>query len=216
MPTILYTPTARPVTMKDDVAVASSMRQLQSGIFSDARRACHDSTANLAALCDGGTLVIVAHSDAGQKIGAQGMPGLNEAQLLQQLLDEGLPLDPSENIEIHLICSLSGACVRRDYVWEHQAPFAERLAQELARAEASRFLVHGYAGFLGESAAYTQDLNTTDESKNIWRQHAPRLQWQVEQGQWQRIGSEVWLQERAIKVELRRKFSVHLTVRKAA
>ena len=216
MPTILYTPTPRTVTTRDDLAVATSMHYLHSKVFTDARRACHDGKAFLDALVDGGTLVIVANSEAGLRIGAQGMNSLDETELLEQLLEEGLPLDPAGQIDIHLICSLSGVCVRRDYVWEHQSPFAERFAQALAQAEGDRFRVHGYAGFLGESGAYTQDLNTTDHSKNTWQNHAPALQWQVEQAQCQRIGHDVWLQEREVKVELKRKFSVHLTVRKAA
>lgn len=216
MPTILYTPTSRTVTMKDDAAVASTVYNLQQRVFQDARRACNDGSAFLEALHAGGTLVIVADSEAGRSIGARGLGSVDEEQLLQQLLAAGLSLQPSAALQIHLVCSLSATCVRRDYVWEHQSPFAERFARLLAQHGAGDILVIGYAGFLGESGAYTLDLNTTDNSKTEWQRQSPSAQWQVSQGECRRLDGVVWMQERQVKVELRRRFSVHLTVRQAA
>ncbi|WP_338848426.1 hypothetical protein V8J88_06035 [Massilia sp. W12] len=167
--TIAYCPSTTEVTAEDD--------NLVYGALNDIRMACeaeiciNDGNAKLGRLdTAGGRLYVVGHGNGGSAIGAHHHESAGAHALVQQLLEEGMPKNPKNQILIHLHACATGASVRVAYHFKHKQPYVERFCRALREAGCSNFKVVGYAGFVNNLGRVSTKYNTSDESKRNFNQ----------------------------------------------
>lgn len=169
--TIAYCPSTTAVTFADDPLVY--------GALNDIRMVCgatihiNDGKADLARLdTKGGRLYVVGHGNAGKGIGAHNHETAGAHRLVRQLLAEGMPKKPSNQILIHLHACATGAAVRRDYHFSHRVPYVVRFCRALVEAGCSNFKVVGYAGFVNNMGMVSLNYNASNENKRNFSQGA--------------------------------------------
>ena len=169
--TIAYCPSTTEVTFKED--------KLVYGALDDLRQACNaeihinNGKANLGRLdTKGGRLYVVGHGHSGKGIGAHHHETAGAHRLVRQLLKEGMPKTPSNQILIHLHACATGASVRRDYHFVHRVPYVVRFCSALVEEGCSNFKVVSYAGFVNNIGKVSLKYDVNNESKRTFNQGA--------------------------------------------
>lgn len=150
MKTIIYSPSSTTVQAGDDADVANAITGLLFR-YAHSQAACHDTQQQLRQLADGGSLFIVAHGDA-NRIGAQGHGRVSAAELVAQLLDEGLPINPRNRLHIHLYACSSPNQYANGASPSTQSVYLLQFCQELIKAGCGNFNMIGSIGFLRHDA----------------------------------------------------------------
>lgn len=222
--TIAYCPSSTEVTFEED--------SLVYGALNDLRRVCNavihinDGNADLGRLdTQGGRLYVVGHGHSGKGIGAHHHETAGAHRLVRQLLQEGMPKKPSNQILIHLHACATGAAVRRDYHFAHRVPYVVRFCSALVEAGCSNFKVVGYAGFVNNMGRVSLKYNVSNESKRSFNKGAVHsgltldddalVVYEVINGDYNKIHGSNWKQQVSHKWESWRPemyFDIHKAV----
>ena len=171
MKTIIYSPSSTTVRANEDADVANTIASLLLK-HAQSQAACHDAQSQLRQLAEGGSLFIVAHGDA-ERIGAQGHGSVSPAELVAQLLAEGLPHNPLSRLSIHLY-ACSSPNQNANYTGSTpamQGVYLLQFCQELIKAGCSNFNMIGSVGFLRHDAI-VQAISTSRQRQYEVRQAA--------------------------------------------
>ncbi len=214
--TLIYTPTPRAVQHSEDKTIYNAIYQLQKAY--GAEETFHNGKANLGRLADGGVLFVVGHGNRGKGVGAHGkdFKMATEQELLEQLISEGLDLQPSAKLTLHMHCCCSATKVRTNALGAMRVPFAERFGSLLAKAGANNISLIGYAGFLGDEADHTLHYVYHNLKAIKWDGgRGPSMTWEIANGSITKMGTDEWVQTHTVRRHLKRKNSEYFDVKPA-
>lgn len=220
MTDIVFTPTSKKVSPKQDALVAATANGIAHFKCNEQLRWIGNG--KLGEMAEGGTLWIVGHGFAGKKIGAHGFEGDAKGphDLVRLLEKEGLPKKPEKPVTIHLHACATGSSVRVSYSLWRQDPYAVKFARYLADEGFTNYFVVGYAGFMNSSGQHSLSYHVQSPTKRIWsgtsQSDAPTILLEVENGRSRWLEGDEWKQFTSFTPHRGRANSTVLSIRKAA
>ncbi len=220
---ILYSPITSGLKPGEDADVYDAYATLRNKFHSSHRLAMNDGKAGLAELDQpGGVMYVIGHGNAGGKIGVHGHEAVGARSLVTQLLAEGMPKVPKNEVVIHLMACCSATSVRTKYHFWRKDPYAERFCAALVAAGCSNFRVVGYVGFMSGRMQYSLDYDVGNSKKRNWQGALDSaadpltVTYRVEKSDFNRLDGDKWLQYIDTKHHFLAKATTRLVVRKSA